>query len=176
MSRDLERITTLTEALVTGFDERIEYRLSIKTHTAPCLAESTRLRRCACPTTTEMRVKTVRQRALIAQLEDAIAQLQSADSDGRAATVVDPPLPGNFAALDLIDEIRRYLASAVRRARLICGYDVPAGTIRGFVCGHCGGGLRVEDGRAVCTGTADTSPCGTAYAWQDIAALIGGAE
>lgn len=171
MPRDLERIQSLADELTRGFDERVEYDLRVTDHTTECTDHNPRSAMCVCPSVTERRVKSVHRAPLIEQLQEAIAeQSTSPDNGGRSGTRVDPGLPGNFDALDLIQEIRRELSSAVRRARQILGYDVaPSSVIRGIVCGECEGALRLQNGRAVCIGRIDeTPPCGTEYTWQQI--------
>lgn len=171
MSRDLERIQSLTDELTRGFDERVEYDLRVTDHTPECAENNPRWAMCGCPSVAERRVKTVRRAPLIDQLQEAIAEQSTGpDTGGRSSTRVDSGALGNLDALDLIQEIRRELSSAVRRARQILGYDVPpSSVIRGAVCGECEGALRLQNGKAVCIGRIDeTPPCGTEYTWQQL--------
>lgn len=171
MPRDLERIQSLADELTRGFDERVEYDLRFVDHAPACAENCPRSAMCACPSTTERRIKTMRRPPLIQQLQDVIAEQSTGpDTGGRSSTRVDSGALGNLDALDLIQEIKRELSSAVRRARQILGYDVPpSSVIRGIVCGECEGALRLQNGKAVCIGRIDeTPPCGTEYTWQQI--------
>lgn len=171
MSRDLERIQSLADELTRGFGERVEYDLRFIDHTPACVENCPRSAMCECPSITERRIKTVSRPPLIAQLQNAVAEQSTGpDTGGRSSTRVDSGALGNLDALDLIQEIKRELSSAVRRARQILGYDVPPSpVIRGAVCGECEGALRLQGGRAVCIGRIDETPsCGTEYTWQQI--------
>lgn len=171
MSRDLEYVALLTEQLVNGFDERIEYALTVRTHTEDCPRERPMWAECGCPETTEQRVKTVRHAPLIAQLSAAVFEPATGpDNGGRSATRVESSMPGNLDALDLIEEIKRTIAAHVRRARQILGYDVPPSSIvRGAFCGQCAGALKLHNGKAVCIGRiGEAPPCGTEYTWDQI--------
>ncbi|MEV1049659.1 hypothetical protein [Streptomyces sp. NPDC049887] len=177
MASDLEYIASLTEQLVSGFPERVEYTLRVKRHTDECPTARPSWAECDCPETAEMRVKTVRHAPLVSQLQAAIAlPATGADNGGRSATRVDSPFPGNFEALALVDELKRALSSYVRRARVILGYDVPPSSIvTGAVCGDCAGALKLHNGRAVCIGRiGESAPCGTEYTWQDIERYLKG--
>jgi hypothetical protein len=171
MTTDLEYIAALTEQLTAGFDERIEYALTIRTHTDDCRHDRAPWAECGCPETTEKRVKTVRHAPLIAQLSAAVsAPVSAPDTMGRSATRVESAAPCNIDALDLLDEMRRTIGTYVRRARQILGYDVPPSSIvRGAFCGECAGALKLHNGKAVCIGRiGESPPCGTEYTWDQI--------
>lgn len=173
MSTDLEYVIRLFEPLLSGFNERVEYSLRVVTHTEECrrLYGYATVDACGCPSTVERRAKTVRHAPLVAQLQAAIsAPATSQGENGRSATRVDSPFPGDLEALDLIDEIRRTAQTWVRRARGILGYDVPPSSIvRGAVCHNCMGALKLHNGAAVCIGRiGESAPCGMEYTWQQI--------
>lgn len=171
MTSDLDYMARLTEQLVNGFDERIEYAVTVRTHTEDCRRIRPSWAECDCPSSTEQRAKSVRHAPLIAQLSAAIFEPATGeDNGGRSATRVDSSMPGNLDALDLIEEMRRTLGTYVRRARQILGYDVPPSSIvRGAFCGECAGALKLHNGKAVCIGRiGEAPPCGTEYTWEQV--------
>lgn len=179
MTSDLEYIAKLAAQLVNGFDERVEYALTVRAHTEECRRTRPTWAECACPEDTEQRAKTVRHAPLVAQLSAAVSQPATGpDNGGRSATRVDSSIPGNLDALDLLDEMRRTLGTYVRRARQILGYDVPPSSIvRGAFCGQCAGTLKLHNGKAVCIGRiGEAPPCGNEYTWDQVDDFLRGID
>ena len=113
---------------------------------------------------------------MIDQLSALVSEVATVAGSGPGPTKVEPPLPGNFDAHDLLLELRRDLQQYVKRARLLLGYDVRMRTIADTVCGECGGTLIVADDASsdvFCVGNAEagTATCGRRYdhtEWIDL--------
>jgi hypothetical protein len=154
---DLERIRDATQKLTGSWRERITYHVVIGGHR-------------------EERTENRLQDPLIDQLSALVSEVVTVAGSGPGPTKVEPPLPGNFDAHDLLLELRRDLQKYVKRARLLLGYDVPMKEIAGTVCGECGGTLIVADDASsdvICVGSLDTESCGRRYDHTEWIALLG---
>lgn len=174
--REAERIADLARKLALGWTERVEYSVRFKVHNTFCSGKG-----CTCPEVIEKRVNAITQEPLAVQLERAVSQGTGvADSNGGGKiSKVDPELPGNFDAYDLVVKIRRDLEALVRQARVTLGYEAPQRILADTVCGNCGGALRVaSDAQSdvKCAGTESEPPCGTVYKRWEWMELLKGAE
>lgn len=112
-------IASLAAQLADGWEERIEYQVTIRRHVALCQIRRSAMspaRRkhyeCGCPEGVEARARTVQLSSLIEQLQEAIAEpVSMTGGDGASGDKPHSNPPGNQEALDLLMAIKADAAS-----------------------------------------------------------------
>ncbi|MFF0183531.1 hypothetical protein [Streptomyces sp. NPDC005244] len=107
-------IASLAAQLADGWEERIEYQVTIRRHVTLCQmwrsAMSPARRKhyeCTCPEGVEARARTVQLTSLIDQLQEAIAEpVSMTGGDGASGDKPHSNPPGNQEALDLLMAIK----------------------------------------------------------------------
>jgi ribosomal protein S27E len=124
---DAEFIASLTAQLADGWEERIEYQVSVKRHVTLCQLRRSvmsparqRHYECECPQGIEARARTVQLPSLMDQLQEAVAEPVSiAGGDGASGDKPHSKAPGNQEALDLLLSVKQdayECYTALRRA------------------------------------------------------------
>ncbi len=165
-----EKLQELENQLVRGWREEIEYTVG-----------------------GEIRIARQWQKSLLEQLKDeATHPKQSVGGNGKAQ--FGPSIPGRFQAIELHDEIMRYLTSRVisddpaslekaltetrslvNRTRIMLGYETPKVALADSPCPDCNGILvvaRDAHSDVKCVGDSLRPACGKVFRREDWADLL----